>query len=69
MSTVGLKELRQNLEKYAREVQKGRSYLVMRHSKPLFVIGPVNEGRWEMVIDFTKLKKGGIDIDDLLSRV
>lgn len=26
-----------------------------------------NDERWEEVIDFAKIKKGGVDIDDILS--
>lgn len=69
-SSVGLKELRKNVAKYAKRVQSGHSFVVMKHSKPLFRITPLNEeGRWEEVIDFTKVKRGGIDIDDLLTRL
>lgn len=39
--TIGLKELRENVE---------------------------NE-HWEKVIDFTKLRKGGVNIDELLNRL
>lgn len=28
-----------------------------------------NEGSWEEVIDFTKIQKGGVDIQDILSRL
>ena len=71
MVTVGLKELRENIEAYAAEVRKGKSFLVMRRSKPLFKISPPTadeEGMWERVVDFTKLKKGGVPIADMLSR-
>lgn len=67
---VGLKELRKNVAKYAKQVQSGQSFIVMKHSKPLFKIIPVNEeGRWEEAIDFTKLRRGGVNIDDLLTRL
>lgn len=33
-------------------------------------IKPLDEGgRWEEAIDFTKLRRGGIDIDDLLTQL
>ncbi len=67
---VGLKELRENAEVYIREIEKGRSFLVMRRSKPIFKITPVDEwgdeGNWETIIDFTKIKKGGVPIEDVL---
>ncbi len=67
---VALKELRQNMEKYATKVAKGNSFVVLKRSKPLFKISPVTEDEnWEEVIDFTKIKKGGVDINDVLSRL
>lgn len=66
---IGLKDLRQNVVKYARQVQKGSSYIVMKRSKPLFKICPVPDETWEEVIDFTKIKHGGIDIESLLKRL
>ena len=65
---IGLKELRENMEKYAKRVNKGESLLVVRRSKPLFRVSPVEE-EWETVADFTKVRKGGIPIKDLLSRL
>ncbi len=68
---VGLKELRQNMEKYVKRVKKGENLIVMRRSTPLFKISPVEEkeDEWEEVVDFTKIKKGGVDIKDILSRI
>ena len=66
---IGLKELRQNMEKYASEVKRGRSLIVVRKSKPLFKISPLEEGGWEEVIDFTKIRKGGVNIKGILSRL
>jgi antitoxin (DNA-binding transcriptional repressor) of toxin-antitoxin stability system len=66
---VALKELRQNMEKYASRVSRGDSFVVFKKSKPIFKISPVNEGDWEQIVDFTKIKKGGVDIKDILSRL
>jgi len=67
---IGLKELRQNIAKYARKVQAGESFTVFKHSKPLFKITPVEDDqRWEEAVDFTKLHPGGVDIDDILKRL
>jgi len=41
----------------------------MKRSEPIFKISPVDEGQWETVIDFTKIRKGGIEIGELLSRL
>jgi len=66
---IGLKSLRENMKEYAQKVKRGHSFLVFRKSKPLFKISPIKEDFWEEVIDFTKIKKGGIDIKDLLERL
>ena len=67
---VGVKELRQNLQKYINRVNKGESFMVVRRSKPVFKISPTEEASlWEPVIDFTKVKKGGVNIKELLSRL
>lgn len=68
---VGVKELRNDLERFISLVKKGKSFTVVRRSKPVFTISPPHEdeGAWEEVIDFTKIKKGGIKLADLLSRL
>jgi len=68
-NVVGLKELRQNVAKYAQKVAKGESFIVFKQSKPLFQITPVQDETWEEVIDFTKLRRGGVNIDDILTRI
>ncbi len=69
-SIVGLKELRENIETYVSQIRKGRSFVVVRKSQPVFKIGPVeeDEGPWETVIDFTLIKKGGVSVAELLKR-
>ena len=67
---VGLKELRENIENYIAQVKKGKSFTVVRRSKPVFTIAPTEgAGIWEPILDFTKIKKGGVPIADLLSRL
>lgn len=66
---MGLKELRQNIEKYATRVRKGESLIVLKRSRPIFKITPVEEDEWEEVIDFTKIRKGGVPIKELLARL
>ena len=66
---VTLKNLRENMQDYAQKVQKGYSFIVFKRSKPLFKISPIETGAWEEVIDFTKLKKGGINLKELLQRL
>lgn len=68
---VGLKELRENMDSYISGVQKGKSFIVVRRSQPIFQLTPVDiwgdEGTWETVVDFTKIKKGGVPIDDVIA--
>ncbi len=68
---MGLKELRENMEKYASLIKKGKSFIVVKRSKPLFKISSIDEddGLWETVIDFTKLRKRGIPAEELLDRL
>ncbi|MBU3925475.1 hypothetical protein KKB43_00535 [Patescibacteria group bacterium] len=65
---IALKDLRLNMEKYATLVKSGKSFIVLKQSKPLFRIIPIDEdNNWEEVVNFTKIKKGGVDIDALLA--
>lgn len=63
---VGLKDLREHMETYIRRIGKGESLLVMRRNAPIFRILPVagnsEEAGWETVVDFTRIRKGGVPI-------
>jgi len=67
---IGVKELRENLDSFIKQVNKGMSFTVVKRSTPVFKLTPIDiEESWEEVVDFTKLKKGGIKIDEILSRI
>lgn len=68
---IGFKELRNNADKYIKQVKRGRSFVVFRKSNPIFKISsPLEETEvWETIIDFTKIKKGGVSIKELLKRL
>ena len=67
---VSLKELREQFPKYIDAIGKGRSFMVIKRSKPIFKIIPIEEGEsWETVVDFTKLRKGGVNISEVLARI
>jgi len=69
-SIIGLRELRENTGELLKEIEKGKSFVVFRRSEALFKISPIEDNeRWEEVIDFTTLSKGGVNIDDILSRL
>jgi prevent-host-death family protein len=70
-TTVGLKELRENMEVFINRVNKGESITVYRRSTPLFKLTPIDEeeGGWETIIDFTKEIGGGMPVDELLASI
>lgn len=71
-TVIGLKELRQDTENYITQVENGKSFIVMRRSKPVFKIVPpedADEAAWETVVDFTKLRRGGVVLAELLKRL
>jgi prevent-host-death family protein len=72
-SIIGLKDLRENMDNYISQVKKGKSFVVVRKSKPVFKLSPLDEwgddGAWEKVVDFTKIKKGEVSLADVVSRI
>ena len=68
---IGLKDLRENTDKYIERVKKGERFVVLKRSKPVFTIMPPEESDelWEPVIDFTKIKRGGVPITDIITRL
>ena len=66
---ISLKNLRENMQTYSQKVEQGHSFIVLKRSKPIFRILPVEDSTWEEVIDFTQIKKGGVDVKDLLARL
>jgi len=67
---VGLKELRKNIEKYAKGVEKGEEYIVAKKSKPLFKLtSPEKEEDWEPIIDFTKINNEGVELNKIFSKI
>lgn len=72
-SIVGLKELRENMDDYISQIRRGRSFVVVRKSKPVFKLAPLDEwgdeGTWERVIDFTKIRKNGVSAKDILAKL
>lgn len=67
--TVGLKELRENMETYIERVNNGESITVFRRSTPLFKLTPIedDESEWETVVDFTKEFGEGVSVTELLA--
>lgn len=68
-SIIGLKDLRENTESYISKVKKGRSFVVVKKSKPVFKISPVDEwgdeGVWETVVDFREINPKGVSLTEV----
>jgi prevent-host-death family protein len=69
MDYIGLKQFKANIDKVSAQVNEGKHVLVLRRGKPLFKVVPIEEPGWEQIADFTAIKKGGVDIKDILSRL
>ena len=69
MAAVGLKAFREHLGDYIQKVRQGEELVVMRHATPLFKVSPLAREQWEEVIDFTKFKRGGVSVVELLKRL
>ena len=70
----GLKTLRENMEKYIGEVKRGKSFIVVRRSTPVFKVAPAvdewgDEGVWETILDLTKGREKLISADKLLAAI
>lgn len=64
---ITVKELREDMPTIINKVKRGGEFLVLKKSKPVFRLSsPESDDDWETVIDFTKIKKGGVNIDELL---
>ena len=67
---IGLRDFRENTQTVIKDIKNGMSYIVMKKNKPAFKISPINNDEaWEELIDFTKIKKGGVEINELLKRL
>lgn len=67
LPSIGFKELRENADAIIAQVEQGQSFVVKRHSKPLFRIVPLDEEVWNTVIDFGEIDPHGVSIDDVLA--
>lgn len=67
---IGLRELRENTEEYIDEIEKGKSFIVVKRSRPIFKIVPMDvwgdEGLWESIADFREISSKGIAAPDIL---
>lgn len=67
---VGLKELRENIETYISQVKEGKSFIIIKKSKPVFkIVPPEVEEHWETVADFTAINKNGVSAKEILKEL
>ncbi|MDX6611731.1 MAG: hypothetical protein QOD75_917 [Blastocatellia bacterium] len=68
---IPLKELEENVSLYASRVERGESFVIIKRSKPIFRISPITAGeeQWEEVVDITKIRKGGVEASEVISRL
>lgn len=68
---IGLKELRVHMNDYITQIENGRSFVVVRKSKPVFTISAPDddEAGWRVLADFTKIHKDGVDGREILKRL
>ncbi len=67
---ITVKELREDLPAIINKVSRGGEFLVFKKSKPVFrLLAPETDEDWETVVDFTKIKKGGVKISELLKAI
>jgi prevent-host-death family protein len=67
-SIVGLKELRENIDRFIDRVDNGESFTIVRRSQPVFRLSPVDSDGlgWESVADFTEIDERGVSARDIL---
>ena len=71
---IGLKVLRENMEKYIGEVRRGKSFVVVRRSQPVFKVTPAvdewgDEGVWEKILDLTRGQDKSLSASELLKKI
>jgi hypothetical protein len=64
---ISLKEPQENVSLDA----QGESSVAIERSKPILGISRIGAHRkaWEQVVDFTKIRKSGVAIEDLINRL
>lgn len=69
-NTVSLKELREKFPEYIEAIAKGKSFTVVKRSKPIFQLNPISdEGNWEVIADFAAIADRGVPADEILAQL
>jgi antitoxin (DNA-binding transcriptional repressor) of toxin-antitoxin stability system len=71
-NVVGLRELRESMDSYVNRVSNGESFLVLRKSRPVFKMEPVDEwgdeGSWDM-LDLRDKNGNGMNIHEFAAMI
>jgi hypothetical protein len=62
-TTIGIKEFHKNFVKIAQKAKKGQSFVVVKHSEPLFKIEPPENTKKYNLQDFKKIQFKSKDKD------
>lgn len=55
------------MNNWINQIQKGKSFLVVRKSRPVFkIVPPETEEQWETVADLTAISKNGVSAKKIL---
>lgn len=67
---ISVKQLRENMPTYLAEIAKGKSFTVLKRSKPVFLMTPIlgddEEEGWETIADFREINPEGVPFKDVL---
>jgi len=67
---IGLKDLRENMDNFVTKVGQGGSFLVVKKSKPIFMMMPPDtEEMWDTIVDFTNVSKKGVSAKAILKEL
>ncbi len=72
---IGLKELRENVAAYAQQVSQGKTFVVVRRSKPIFritqplqMVDPdIDAQGYVTLVDLKKVRKSGVLAQDAIA--
>lgn len=65
---ISLKEFRIDLPRIVEQISAGKSFTVVKRSKPIFQINPIDDqGEWTTIIDFTEIDERGVPVEDVLN--
>lgn len=63
LNIIGLRNFREETDKYIKEVKKGKSFTVLKKNSPVFKIVPADiwgdDGIWETIVSFKDINKNG----------